>query len=173
MSKSRKRKRTVQDIPDVELNIMPFIDIFSLLNTFLLFTATFVSIGLLRVQVPFLSNATPDNNKPTRSLNINIDVSSDQLVLRTAYSTAPTNKNSTSFATSTDGIAALHRALLDLKHSNPKDDKVTLYSDEDVSYHKLIEVLDAIKLDDTVDTSDGITDNNTLYPKVVMGSVLL
>ena len=151
---------------------MPFIDIFSLLNTFLLFTATFVSIGLLRVQVPFLSNATPDK-PPARSLDINIDVSRDQIVLRTAYTTAPANKTNNSFSSSPDGIEALHRALLDLKHRNPKDDKVTLYSDEDVSYRKLVAVLDAIKIDDRVDTSDGMTDNNTLYPKVVMGSVML
>ena len=151
---------------------MPFIDIFSLLNTFLLFTATFVSIGLLQVQVPFLSNATPDK-KPTRSLDVNIDLSRDKIVLRTAYTTAPTNKSSSSFSASPEGIAAFHRALIDLKHRNPKDDKVTLYSDEDVSYHKLVEVLDAIKIDDSIDTSDGITDNNKLFPKVVMGSVLL
>lgn len=151
---------------------MPFIDIFSLLNTFLLFTATFVSIGLLRVQVPFLSNATPDS-KPTRSLDINIDLNRDQVVLRTAYTTAPTNKSSSTFSSSPEGLEALNRALLDLKHSNPKDDKVTLYSDEDVSYNKIIAVLDAIKIDKSVDTSDGMTDNNTLYPKVVMGSVML
>ena len=151
---------------------MPFIDIFSLLNTFLLFTATFVSIGLIQVQVPFLSNATPDQ-KPTRSLDINVDVGRDQIVLRTAYTSAPAKKNSNSFSSSPEGIAALHRALIELKHRNPKDDKVTLYSDEDVSYRKLVEVLDAIKIDDSIDTSDGVTDNNKLYPKVVMGSVLL
>ena len=172
MSRKKNKSRAAPDIPDVELNIMPFIDIFSLLNTFLLFTATFVSIGLLRVQVPFLSNATPES-KPTRSLDINVDLSRDKVVLRTTYTTAPTNKTSNSFSSSPEGIAAFHRALIDLKHRNPKDDKVTFYSDEDVSYHKLIEVLDAIKIDDSIDTSDGITDNNKLYPKVVMGSVLL
>lgn len=171
MRRKGKGKRDLPEVRDVELNIMPFIDIFSLLNTFLLFTATFVSIGLLRVQVPFLSNASPDK-KPARSLDINVELSRDSVVLKTEYSAPPRNRSSSSFTASVDGIEAFHRALLALKHQNPKEDKVTLYSELDVSYEKLVEILDAIKIDSTVE-QDGTQDNNTLYPKVVMGSVML
>lgn len=151
---------------------MPFIDIFSLLNTFLLFTATFVSLGVLRVQVPFLSNATPDTKKPARSLEVNITVSRDSIVLNSEYSQPPKEKSSNTFYASNEGIAAFHRALLALKHENPKDDLVTLYSDDDVSYEKLIEIIDAIKIDSTIE-NDGTQDNDTLFPKVVIGSVML
>lgn len=168
----RKKKHHVVTIQDVELNIMPFIDIFSLLNTFLLFTATFVSLGVLRVQVPFLSNATPDNKKPARSLEVNVTVSRDNIVLNSEYSQPPKEKSSSTFYASNEGIAAFHRALLALKHENPKDDLVTLYSDDDVSYEKLIEILDAIKIDSTIE-NDGTQDNDTLFPKVVIGSVML
>lgn len=171
MSRRKKKHHTVT-IQDVELNIMPFIDIFSLLNTFLLFTATFVSLGVLRVQVPFLSNATPDSKKPARSLEVNVTVSRDNIVLSSEYSQPPKEKNTSTFYSSNEGVAAFHRALLALKHENPKDDLVTLYSDDDVSYEKLVEIIDAIKIDSTIE-NDGTMDNDTLFPKVVIGSVML
>lgn len=51
---SKKKKRKQLESQSAQLNIMPFIDIFSMLNTFLLISASFVSIGILKVQVPFL-----------------------------------------------------------------------------------------------------------------------
>ena len=58
---------------------MPFVDIFSLLTTFLLFSAVFVKIGILEVQVPFLSNAAPPpDEKPSRSISVNVDMENDK-----------------------------------------------------------------------------------------------
>lgn len=155
----------------VELNIMPFIDIFSLLNTFLLFTATFVSIGLLKVQVPFLSNAEPDK-APKRSLEINVSVDSSKVDLRTRYSSPPYDPRESSYSTTVSGIDDFHQALLALKQDNPKQELVTLYSEDGVSYKLLVEILDAVKIDSSQET-DEEQDNNTLFPKVVIGSVLL
>ena len=55
MSKRKKKKKHEPKAAEAELNIMPFIDIFSMLNVFLLVSATFINIGLIRVQVPFLT----------------------------------------------------------------------------------------------------------------------
>ena len=76
MAGHRKKKRMGADGGgSIELNVMPFIDVFSLLTTFLLFSAVFVQIGILEVQVPFLSNSNPpDNSKPSRDLSIKLDV---------------------------------------------------------------------------------------------------
>ncbi|MDE3269932.1 MAG: biopolymer transporter ExbD [Pseudomonadota bacterium] len=167
----RKKKQAVAAATNVELNIMPFIDIFSLLNTFLLFTAAFVSIGLLKVQVPYLSNAEPDK-APQRSLEINVSVDSTNVDLRTRFSSPPYQARESSYATTPDGIADFHQALLALKQDNPKQDLVTLYSDDGVSYKLLVVILDAVKVDSSQEY-DETKDNNTLFPKVVIGSVLL
>ena len=171
MSRKNKRFKGRIEPSDVELNIMPLIDIFSLLNTFLLFTATFVSIGLLKVQVPFLSNATPDK-PPVRSLDITVDVDSNNVTLKTKYSSPPYDNRANSYSMTVSGIVSFHQAMLALKKANPKQDIVTLYSSDDVSYEKLVEILDAVKIDSTLDT-DEMQNNNTLFPKVVIGSVLL
>ena len=75
---SRKKKKRSIPYKDVELNIMPFIDIFSMLNTFLLFSAVFLSVGVLEVQIPFLSNQPPpDDPKDSRLFQVNVDVSKE------------------------------------------------------------------------------------------------
>ncbi len=71
MRKKRRKKHEVK-VKSAELNIMPFIDIFSMLNTFLLISAAFINLGIIKVQVPFLSNAPQDKTKPTRTLEINV-----------------------------------------------------------------------------------------------------
>ena len=48
-----------------ELNIMPFIDIFSMLNTFLLLSVA-LWVRIIEVQIPFLSNSPDVKEKPNR-----------------------------------------------------------------------------------------------------------
>lgn len=85
----KKKKRKRKEPKAAELNIMPFIDIFSMLNTFLLVSAAFVNIGILEVQVPFLTNAPPDKDKPTRSLDVKVDVDKEKAQLTTAWTQPP------------------------------------------------------------------------------------
>jgi biopolymer transport protein ExbD len=69
VARRRRAKRPGIGYRDIELNIMPFIDVFSLLNTFLLLSAVFFSLGMLEVQLPFFSNAPQKDSKPTRDLS--------------------------------------------------------------------------------------------------------
>lgn len=95
----RKSRRQSEDFKDIELNIMPFIDIFSLLNTFLLFSAVFLSVGVIEVQVPFLTNAAPDTKQEnTRERKINIDVQRDKLILTESWTMPPVAEKSSNSA---------------------------------------------------------------------------
>ena len=91
---SRKRKNKIYDGGDsVELNIMPFIDIFSLLCTFLLFSAVFVAVGIHVVQVPFLSNAASEKGEDNkRIMKVKVDVSVNRIDLTTSWSEAPVDE---------------------------------------------------------------------------------
>ena len=53
MSRRKKRKKAAYN--EIVLNIMPFIDVFSMLNTFLLYSAVFLAVGIIEVQIPYLS----------------------------------------------------------------------------------------------------------------------
>lgn len=182
---SRKRKKNhvhPQGGSGVELNVMPFVDIFSLLCTFLLFSAVFVTIGILQVQIPFLSNAAPEEsekNVKTRELILNVDVAKNSIELTTSYSSSPVNQKKTNYERTVAGLDDFHQDLVDLKNKHEDADKVTLFVDDEVLYDDLVKVLDKIKLrfpDDAGyvdgDESDR-KDRSSLFPKVVMGNIIL
>ena len=191
---SRKRKVRKVEYRDVELNIMPFIDIFSMLNTFLLFTAVFLSVGILEVQIPFLSSAPPpDDPKEAREFKVAVDVSKEQIEIQTSYSMAPVQEQKFPFPNNKDGIEQMHTKLAQIRKENPDTDKATVYSEDDVLWDSLGSVLDSVMLRFEKDpvfpvAKDALKGKEKdpkarekaenlakvyMYPKVVMGSVML
>ncbi|MFK7872162.1 MAG: ExbD/TolR family protein [Oligoflexales bacterium] len=167
----RKKKSEVSDSP-IELNVMAFIDIFSLLTTFLLFTASFVSFGILEVQVPFLSNAAPEEtpSKPKRTMSLNVEASKKKVVLKTEWDQKPTEPEVFEYEMSDKGLSSLNDKLITLrKQYKEETSKVTLFTEDDLIYREITEILDAIKLQ----PSELEGDFDTLYEKVVLGSVIL
>jgi biopolymer transport protein ExbD len=181
-SKIRKPSETAP-----ELNVMPFIDIFSMLNTFLLVSASFIGLGILEVQVPFLSNSPDVPDEPSRSLSIRVDVEESQTILTTQWTAEPFDKKVETYGMDDADIERLHQDLIRLRTAEPETDKVTLYSDDKVKYDKLVLIIDAIKtmkedepplnLPVAKDSSDSANIKNRrgqfLYEKVVIGSVIL
>ncbi|MGE0173460.1 MAG: biopolymer transporter ExbD [Oligoflexales bacterium] len=183
MSRSRKhrkhKKKKTSGAKTAELNIMPFIDIFSMLNTFLLVSAVFVNIGIHEVQVPFLSNA-PVDEKPKRSLDIKVNIDEREVQLMTEWSAAPVNADKKNYPLDKTGLASLHQELISLRTQYPEADKVTVFSEDTVKYSQLVDVVDAIKVltesDPRIPTKDDSGQqllSEYLYEKVVIGSVIL
>ncbi|MEZ4742155.1 MAG: biopolymer transporter ExbD [Bdellovibrionota bacterium] len=188
---SRKRKRKSKHDKEgpitVELNLMPFIDVFSLMTTFLLFSAVFIQIGILEVQVPFLSNAAPPaDDKPSRIISVKTDLTKDSIEILTEWSEAPKDPQSYKFNHNDAGIQEMHKKLVEIRMANPDTDKLTFFVDDEIKYEEMTKVLDSIKLLDEADPDmrlpagkddDGEeeTTHQTryLYKKVIMGSVLL
>ncbi len=172
------KKKIVESVEGVELNVMPFIDIFSLLCTFLLFSAVFVSIGIHTVQIPFLTNAAPsssDDKKPKRIIQVHLDIEDSSMKLKTKWSQAPINKKTHEFSRTDEGLEKLHRKLIEIRAKNIDSDKITIYNEDHLIYDDLIKILDAIRLRDPKDpplvNSDG--KGVGLFSKVVLGSILL
>jgi biopolymer transport protein ExbD len=181
LSFKRKKKRKKLECKAATLNIMPFIDVFSMLNTFLLISAAFASIGILKVQVPFFTNAPPDKTKPTRSITYNLTIEKDKLEFAQRWSMPPDDEVKKEYKNDKDGIENLHRDLIALRQKNPETDLITLFSDDDIRYENVVDVVDAIKTlkenDPTIMAKDEKTGEMTksryLYEKIVMGSVIL
>ncbi len=181
MSKRKKKK----SIPyrDIELNIMPFIDVFSLLNTFLLLSAVFFSIGMFEIQLPFFSNSPETKpDKPVRSLDIKVNVEKEKVELTTSYTLPPTNEKIDTYEVTPEGLNRLHVALVELRKTNEDVKKVSLYCDDDVIYEQLIKVIDEVKSRRATDPVLYMTEDKTgarvetrdvLFPQIVMGSVVL
>ncbi len=179
----RKRKGSTIEAGAVELNVMPFIDVFSLLTTFLLFSAVFIQIGVLEVQIPFLSNAKPpDFQKPERILEVKADVSKEFIEISSSWTAAPTDEKKKQFPRNKAGIAEAHRELISIRTTHPDIDKLTMYSEDEITYKELAEVLDAVKFLSPGETLPPPKDPSamkngesqpSLFPKVIMGSVML
>lgn len=177
---SRKKKRKRHEPKEAELNIMPFIDIFSMLNTFLLVSAAFVNIGLIEVQVPFLTNAPPPKDKPPRSLLINVAIDKDKVELETKFDAPPLEEKKTEYALTDSELMKLHKDLVKLRQDHPDSDKVDVYAEDDVLYNRLVKVLDAIKFrteGDPIfkekDPKGNDKESDFIYRKVVMAGVIL
>ena len=169
--------------PDApELNIMPFIDIFSMLNTFLLVSAAFIGLGIIEVQVPFLSNSPEVKELPERSFSVRVDIEEADIKVTSLWSAAPVEKQEKTFKTSDAEIQSFHQEMIALRTKVPENDKVTVYSADTVKYDILVKALDAIK---TLKESEPklVLPNSEerhklgrdlyIYEKVVIGSVIL
>ena len=155
---------------------------FSLLTTFLLFSAVFVKIGIIEVQVPFLSNANPpDMQKPVRDFEIKLDVRKNFLEIQTAYTQPPLEEKTMRYDLNSQGLDDMHKKLVELRRANIKSDKIQLFADDDVKYDDLTKVLDQVKFlkddepgIDTEGDQKNIDDSQRfLFQKVIMGRVMI
>lgn len=182
---AKKRKYTKKQESAPELNVMPFIDIFSMLNTFLLVSASFIGLGILEVQIPFFSNApeVTEEKKPERLMTIRVDATKEDIKLTTLFTLDPEDKQETEYKLDEAGLEQFHSKLIDLRTNEPKTDKVTLYADDDLKYENMVLVLDAIKtlkendppIPERVEEGESPREQSgkVLYDKVVIGSVIL
>ena len=182
-SRRKKKKRPKVGYSDVELNIMPFIDVFSLLNTFLLMSAVFVTLGIHEVQIPFLTNTPPEQKtESTRTIEVKVDMQKDVVDVLTSYSQPPYEDTKKSFTITPQGFEEMHQYLVELRRANPETDKVQFYVDDEVVWRDVSLALDSIKIRQENDpvfqpTSNSEIDKahaaNYVYPKVIMSSIML
>ena len=180
--KRKKKKHGGGGSADVDLNIMPFIDVFSILNTFLLMSSVSLAIGLIEVQIPFLSNPPDDPKEPPRSLDVKVDMEKEKLSVISSWSKPPTNEQTKEFKVSDQGIAAMHDYLVQLRLEDPSADKVQFFTEDDVIWDDMAKVLDGIKLRKSGDPTFPVDAKNEedkarmeayLFPKIVLASVIL
>lgn len=177
----RRRKRPKVDYVDAELNVMPFIDVFSMLNTFLLFSAVFLSIGIIEVQIPYLSNAKSDDKSNERSLAVKVDMQKNEIEVVTSYSSPPVDEITKKFSNNPQGVAAMHSYLVGVRKKHEDVNKVTLFSDDEVTFDQIAQAVDAIKVRKEGDPEFFYLDKKSgdrkrssfVYAHVVMGSVML
>ncbi len=158
---------------------MPFIDVFSLLNTFLLMSAVFLSVGIIEVQIPFLSSAPPDKKQDDKSCSVKVDMSKDTLEVTADFCSVETTRK---FKADKGGAADMHNHLVAIRRQNLDTDKLQFFSEDDVLWKDVAMVLDAIKLRGPKDPvlvkkdasdADKAVATESIFPKVVMASVML
>ncbi len=127
---SRSRKQA-------ELLLVPMIDIFTVLVTFLLMTAVFSRITVIQLDLPSAAAGKP--SEPT--FRLEVIVRKDGLELtngRTPIATIPKINGEYD-------LKALAELAVSLKRENPSANSASVLLEADVPYDYLVQVMDAIR----------------------------
>jgi len=183
MSRRFKFKVRQQEEESFGINVIPMIDLVTILNAFLLVSAAFFAFGQIQVEIPFLSTKLPDTEQLKKNqvaLNVIMDEGLIKIELRHSINT---KKHENINIKKSGGIydwESFHYSLVDIKQRYPQVRTMTLFPDEEVAYKDMIELLDAardIKPDDpplVTRLEDGTeVPANFLFRNVVIGGVLL
>jgi biopolymer transport protein ExbD len=136
----RKRK-------PAELLLVPMIDIFTVLVTFLLMTAVFSRITIVQLDLPSAAPAKP--SQPT--LRLEVIVRKDGLELTNGNKVIAALPN----VNGEYDLKALSGLALSLKRDHPDVDNASVLMEQDVKYNNLIHVMDAIRSTEVPNTAAG------------------
>lgn len=185
MARFRIKKRSKGPPAPVEINVTPMIDMFSMLNSFLLMTAVFSATGQIRIEVPFLSSKTPPTKQEVEKdpqKVVTLILENEKMVLEVGLSNNSTKVEKDEFKTDPAGLDLLQEKLYKLRTEDPRFDKVTVMTELDTKYDILIQVLDSMRelkpgrapipIPAGYKLPVGV-DQNALIPKIVLGNVIL
>jgi biopolymer transport protein ExbD len=147
MSKFKFKKRK-QVATAFEVNVTPMLDLFSVLIIFLLATSVLSSTGEMRIEVPFLSSKPPPKQediekKPEKTVSVTVDVKTVKYQQATTASSIPEREFEVEL--SETGLDKIQAEIYTIRRANPAFDKVTVFTQPEVNYEKLILVLDFLR----------------------------
>jgi biopolymer transport protein ExbD len=121
---------------EVELNITPIIDCFTVLITFLLASASFLSIGFFETYTPG-SNVDPTQGEPDTEVVLKIKANH----MAEFKVKGKRNQNLTFTLTSPESVKNLEQEIQNLKDPSIKLGQILISADDTVDYKELSEVM--------------------------------
>lgn len=151
---SYRRARRVQS---AELNITAFMNLMVALVPFLLVTAVFTQMRVLELNLPEAAESRPSQPPP------------QQLTLVIRSATLSLYEGSTLLQTVTPvqgrfELGGLSKRLAEVKQRRPTEDKITLLLEPDTPYDRLIQVMDAVRVQQESGTAE-----RPLFPGISLG----
>jgi biopolymer transport protein ExbD len=183
-----QRRRTSGDV-DVEIDMVPVMNMFLVLIPFLLMSSSFLHLKVINTSVPVKSNEVTQQQPPKSDIkltvvvalatdNISLTASSEELTedkLKVFDKTLP-KKDKIDYP-----FAEFTEALVQIKRQYPKSDTVIIMPDDDIKYNDIIKIMDAARqyqldtIENSSEVNSGITKTVTpkigmLFPNVVLSS---
>jgi biopolymer transport protein ExbD len=163
-----RRKHSRRPRKPVELLLVPMIDIFTVLVTFLLMTAVFSRITILELDLP--SAASNPDSPPVFRLEVIVRKQGLELTNGSALIARIPNLNGEY------DLKSLSTLALSLKRDNPDASAASVLLEPEIEYDHLIQVMDAIRTADpaasdpaaseSAKTSEPVTDPAPALPAI-------
>ena len=126
---------------DFELNLASIIDCFTVLITFLLASASFLSIGILDAGVAAAGATSKTDNAPT--VHLSVDIQRDlSLVIETEKAGKVLSKESVKPLEGAPDFGALQERLGAIKAKHPDVAGLTLSAQAEVQYEQVVRTMD-------------------------------
>lgn len=126
----------------VELNLVPFIDLMSVLITFLLISAVWTQVSMIQLGASFASPKDPNQSEykapPLEDLVLRLDVVASGFVLRFGTAVIPIPKQAENYDTAT-----LTSELKKIKTQYPDKPGIKISIADEITYEHVIAAMDA------------------------------
>lgn len=127
---------------NIELNLVPFIDLMSVLITFLLISAVWTQVSMIQLGASFASPKDPAQNQyqppPLENLVLRLDVVAAGYVLRVGSQTRPIPKKNNEY-----DVETLVAELSQVKRNYPEKNNVKISIADEIVYEHVIAAMDA------------------------------
>lgn len=163
MSRLRKRRNTEQE---AELNVTAFLNLMVVLVPFLLISAVFSQVAILELNMPEASKPAKAKDEPEEKKE-RVDVILRENVLQVSDG----EKIQLTINADDDGLYDLEKLTVYLraaKQRQPEKLDSTILLEPDVEYERLVNVMDALKIDVRID-EEGDAKRFELFPVVSIG----
>ncbi|MFH1263873.1 MAG: biopolymer transporter ExbD [Pseudomonadota bacterium] len=165
--------------PDAEVNLTPVMNLFVAMIPFLLMCTAFYQISIINASVPTISDEAPvgpDQSEKVMNVILQMDDQGYHIMGNgdnvTAAEVASVRNNIPKRGGSFD-TKGLTQALTMVKNRFPRGKTVILVPDNEIPYEEIVTTMDATRwLPDTQVLPTGAAERKTLYPEVVLSSLV-
>ncbi len=157
---------------EVDVNLIPVMNLFVVLIPFLLLAAAFMHIGVIATSLPSQTDAASDIAADTKSVTVNLMIEKDTIQISASNAVldeATLASLAFSLPKGKDGfdLEILGKALHEIKLRYENSDTVIVLPQDEVEYQQIVQILDAAR---EITFSPGTADELKipLFPVVVL-----
>src|SRR5512144_179596 len=144
------------------LNLIPMMDILTVLVIFLLITAVFTHITIMDLSIPTQAGGTAVNN-PNFSIEVIVRKAGLEIANGSSVEAAIPKKDDKY------DLEMLSKILLRLKAQYPEKEDATVLMEPKIEYDYLIQVMDAVRETEVQTEGSGEINKIALFPKIAIG----
>ncbi len=159
-----RRRAGHRNVDTAELNITAFMNLMVILVPFLLITAVFSRLAILELNLPGSSNEPVDPQDQTFQLEIIVRDSRIEVGDRNlgALGIYPNDVDGHDYD-------ALSKKLAELKKRYPEKTDASILLESDISYDTLVQVMDRVRIQETVNEEEEQVVRTDLFPDISIG----